>query len=90
MALTVVFGIAFFFVGVFQCNPISAYWEIYPGVEGYCIPEGTIIIMNYVASGLNIIADWTFGILPGFIVWSLKMPLKTRILVIALLSFAAM
>ncbi|KAI5468168.1 hypothetical protein BGZ63DRAFT_346594 [Mariannaea sp. PMI_226] len=86
---TVVFGTAFFFVGVFQCNPISAYWEIYPGVEGYCVPERTIIIMNYVASCLNCIADWTFGILPAFIVWSLQMPMKTRILVIALLSFAA-
>ncbi|PON25133.1 hypothetical protein TGAM01_v206214 [Trichoderma gamsii] len=89
IASTVVFSIAFFFIGVFQCNPISAYWEIYPGIEGYCIPERTIIIMNYVGSCLNCIADWTFGILPAFIVWSLKMPLKTKILVIVLLSFAA-
>ncbi|KAL7946742.1 hypothetical protein V8C42DRAFT_364050 [Trichoderma barbatum] len=85
-ASTLIFGTAFFFVGVFQCNPISAYWELYPGVEGYCIPERTIIIMNYVASCLNCIADWTFGILPAFIVWSLRMPLKTRVLVIALLT----
>ncbi|PTB39269.1 uncharacterized protein TrAFT101_007944 [Trichoderma asperellum] len=89
MASTAIFGAAFFFVGVFQCNPISTYWEIYPGFEGRCIPERTIVIMNYVASCLNCIADWTFGILPGFIVWSLNMPMKSRILVIGLLGFAA-
>ena len=89
MFLTIVFGLAYFFMVVFQCSPVSAFWEINPRAPDNCLPEGPIIVMTYTASCLNCIADWVFGILPGFIVWSLKMPRKTKILVIAILSFAA-
>jgi hypothetical protein len=89
MMLTAIFGLSYFFIAVFQCLPVSAFWEENPRAEGYCMADKPILIMTYTASCLNCIADWIFGILPAFIVWSLKMPLKTRILVIVLLGFAA-
>ncbi|KAH8911740.1 hypothetical protein BR93DRAFT_12679 [Coniochaeta sp. PMI_546] len=86
---TAVFGLAYFFMVVFQCSPVSSFWEQNPRAEGHCIPEKALMTMTYTASCLNCVADWTFGILPAFIVWSLTMSLKNKILVAAILSFAA-
>lgn len=44
---------------------------------------------SYTSASLNSIADWTFGILPYFIVKDLDMPRKQKSLVAAILGFAA-
>jgi hypothetical protein len=40
-------------------------------------------------AAVNAAADWAFGTLPFFIVWDLKMKLKTKLLVVGILAFAA-
>lgn len=86
---TAIFGFSYFFMVVFQCSPVSSFWEENPRAKGHCIPEDAVMSMTYTASCLNCVADWIFGILPAFIVWSLTMSLKNKILVAAILSFAA-
>jgi len=39
---------------------------------------------------VNAFADWAFGTLPIFIVWDLQMNKKTKMMVVAILAFAAM
>lgn len=90
LVATAVFGTSYLFLVVFQCAPVASFWEIGPRAEGHCLPIEYIMIFTYTASCLNCIADWTFGILPAFIVWGLVMSLKNKILVGILLSFAAM
>ncbi|KUL89153.1 hypothetical protein ZTR_05984 [Talaromyces verruculosus] len=43
----------------------------------------------YTASIVNAVADWTFGLLPIFIVRELNMSLRTKVAVSCILSFAA-
>jgi hypothetical protein len=89
LGATAFFGISYFFLVVFQCHPVSSFWEISPRAEGHCLPVDYVVIMTYTASVLNCLADWIFGVLPAFIVWSLSMTSKEKVLVGAILSFAA-
>ncbi|GKT40414.1 uncharacterized protein ColSpa_00595 [Colletotrichum spaethianum] len=86
---TVLFGTTYFFMVMFQCRPIQTFWEQSPRVEGKCFSKRVVLIMTYTASIINCLADWSFGILPLFIVWSLSLPKRTRLLAFGILSFAA-
>ena len=86
---TLVFGTSYFFLILFQCSPISQFWTVSPG-SPKCIDPKIITRTTYAASGITAFADWTFGTLPIFIVWDLKMPRKAKFMVAGILAFAAM
>ncbi|KAK1623612.1 hypothetical protein BDP81DRAFT_465247 [Colletotrichum phormii] len=86
---TVLFGSTYFFMVMFQCRPIQTFWEESPRTKGKCFNNRVVIIMTFTASIINCLADWAFGILPLFIVWSLSLPKRTRLLAFGILSFAA-
>ncbi|KAF2771719.1 hypothetical protein EJ03DRAFT_289193 [Teratosphaeria nubilosa] len=76
------------FVVIFQCWPISDWWSLNPA-DKHCINPTAIIGLTYGVSALNVLADWTIGILPIFIVRDLQMSLRQRRLVSVILGFAA-
>jgi hypothetical protein len=53
------------------------------------LPKGPTLGITYALAAVNAAADWAFGTLPLFIVWDLKMKLKTKLLVAGILAFAA-
>jgi hypothetical protein len=87
-----VFGTVYLFLAIFQCKPISAWWirkhSPLSKDYGWCFSNTTIVAVTFVSSGLNSIADWTFGLLSIFIVKDLQMPTKQKRLVAAILGFA--
>ncbi|KAI1843773.1 hypothetical protein JX266_010032 [Neoarthrinium moseri] len=89
MVGSIVFGTAYLFVVLFQCQPISTFWTDAPGTPGKCLENNPVAITTYVASAINCLADWAFGILPMFIVWSLNMKKRLRIIVMCILGFAS-
>lgn len=89
MAATMLVGTVYFFVALFQCHPISFYWNFSPDAKGTCISPRVLVIISYVASVLNGGADFFFGILPIFIVKDLNMKKNTKIVVALILGFAA-
>ncbi|KAI1484399.1 hypothetical protein F5X96DRAFT_457312 [Biscogniauxia mediterranea] len=87
LLLTVVTGIVFFFVTLFQCNPIPYFWLRYGGtVEGSCIDVGIIVALTYLYSAFSVICDFTFAILPIFLIWGLQMEKRTKVALIPILS----
>lgn len=88
MISAAVFGFAFLFVLVFQCWPISDWWSLDIN-EKHCIKPDIVVGLTYAVSGLNVIADWTLGILPAFMVKDLQMSVRQKRLVAIILSFAA-
>lgn len=88
MALTILFGPILFFVFTFQCAPVSAFWSLEPA-NGKCLNTTVLVGLVFAISGLNVVADWTFGLLPFWIVKDLQIPLRQKRLVIGLLAFAA-
>ncbi|KLU85298.1 integral membrane protein [Magnaporthiopsis poae ATCC 64411] len=85
MVLTFLYGTAYFFILAFQCLPVSAFWAKSPRVEGKCLNHGLMLGLTYGASCVNAVADWAFGVLPFFIVWTLSLPLRTRALAVGIL-----
>jgi len=88
MILTVLFGPILFFVFLFQCKPVSAFWSLDPH-DGKCLNSTVLVALVFAISGLNVVADWTFGLLPFWIVKDLQIPVRQKRLVIGLLAFAA-
>ena len=85
MTVSTVACTAFFFVTLFQCNPIRYFWQK-SLVDGTCIPNIVIIALGYVYSIFSIIADFTFALLPAALVWNLQLKKKTKIALIPLLT----
>ncbi|KAK8177359.1 integral membrane protein [Phyllosticta citrichinensis] len=83
-----VFSMAYFLAFLLQCNPVQTFWTIAPNNE-HCLAPTTVVAFTYTASGLSSCADWVYGILPAFIVWDLQMNKRTKIVVVGILSFAA-
>jgi hypothetical protein len=89
VTLASLFGIAFLVQILVQCHPASFFWSVpRDPSKGHCIDlkinEGFTYAHGVVAS----IGDWTFGILPAFIVKGLKMNLRTKVSVFLLLCLA--
>ncbi|KAK1967041.1 hypothetical protein LY78DRAFT_692322 [Colletotrichum sublineola] len=83
MLFTVISGLIFFFVTLFQCHPISYFWN--KDQPGGCIDINVVIGLAYSYSASSVISDFAFAILPAFIVWNLQVPSGTKFALIPLL-----
>lgn len=84
MMSTTLSGIIFFFVTLFQCNPISYFWN--EEQPGKCIHINVIIGLVSLYSVFAVISDFIFALLPGIIVWKLQLRKKTKLMLIPLLA----
>ncbi|KAM0350618.1 hypothetical protein ACHAPU_003104 [Fusarium lateritium] len=65
-----------------ECKPVSAYWT---GV-GECWDPRVRIYSIYGTIAFSIFTDMLCSLLPVFVIWSISLPLKTKISVWALMS----
>lgn len=86
MGLTVLTGIVFFFVSLFQCTPISYFWD--KNQDGFCVNVDVIIALTFLYSAVSAICDFTFGIQPIFLVWNLNMSRNSKAMLVPILSMA--
>ena len=88
MALSVLTGVVFFFVTIFQCSPVSFFWNrLQPGT---CINVHILEGLTYLYSSINAINDFTFGLLPIALIYNLQMDRKTKLLLVPILSMGCM
>ena len=89
MVLQTLIGGGFTFAAVFQCNPISYFWDhTIPG--GSCCSVDLIIVIAYLVSVLFMILDMIFTILPVYLVWTLPIARKTKIMLIPILGLGSL
>src|SRR5690606_16747540 len=88
MTISIIAGAVFFFVTLFQCSPISLFWDHYQ--DGTCLDPYIVVVLAFVYSVFAIISDLTFVILPAFLVWNLSMDQRSKLALIPLLSMGAM
>ncbi|KPM36352.1 hypothetical protein AK830_g10220 [Neonectria ditissima] len=86
MLVTLLAGLTFFFVTLFQCRPISFFWN--HDQEGSCVSVDVIMALTYLYSVFSLISDFTCAILPMFLVWSLNMDRRSKIALIPILAMA--
>ncbi|KAF1957137.1 hypothetical protein CC80DRAFT_547854 [Byssothecium circinans] len=67
---------------------ISSFWNYHPASEN-CLSKLATTSLTYALGAANAFADWMFGILPIFIIRALQFEPKTKVMVAAVLSFAA-
>ncbi|KAI8937961.1 hypothetical protein NX059_005643 [Plenodomus lindquistii] len=84
MLTSIVAGGTFFFVCLFQCNPVSFMWN--KRQQGTCIQNSVITVLGYIYSIFSIISDFTFAIIPGFLVWHLQLKRRAKIALIPLIT----
>ncbi|KAH7357489.1 hypothetical protein BKA66DRAFT_574314 [Pyrenochaeta sp. MPI-SDFR-AT-0127] len=89
MVASGVLGIGCTCLVIFQCKPISFWWDLNPNHNGTCLSPTLVTNFTYVVSVLNSFADWTFGTLPIFIVKDLQMKKRMKIVVASVIAFAA-
>ena len=86
MVSVMVFSTMYFFFLLFQCSPISFLWTQYEDGTGTCLGSHVIANVAYAHAAVSAVTDWSFGILPVFFVWKMKMTPRTKLSVILVLS----
>ncbi|KAG8625290.1 hypothetical protein KVT40_007041 [Elsinoe batatas] len=89
IAGSLLFGTFYWFLIIFQCNPVSFWWDLNPNSTGKCISPTVFAACAYIISALNTAADLVFTILPMFLVWKTSMTTRTRALVCSLLGLGS-
>lgn len=88
--VNVLFNVAYFFFQIFTCHPISYFWtRVNQEHNGRCLNLASAYV-TVAQSVLSILLDWTYGILPIFIVRGLNMTKKKKLLVAMILSLGAL
>ncbi|KAI2619602.1 hypothetical protein GGR54DRAFT_120017 [Hypoxylon sp. NC1633] len=78
--LTTAYGLAGMLT---QCRPVAASWN--PSL-GTCTTSGWVGSMAFSVAIISVLTDWACAIIPGFILWNLKMRLKVKISLAFVLS----
>lgn len=86
MTAVMIFSTMYFFFLLFQCSPISFIWSQYEDGKGTCLGPTVIANVAYAHAAMSAVTDWSFGILPVFFVWKMKMNPRTKLSVILILS----
>ncbi|KAI1871914.1 hypothetical protein JX265_005900 [Neoarthrinium moseri] len=86
MFLSVVSGLVFFFVTLFQCQPMTYFWAKAQG--GTCVSPVIIAALTYLYSAFSVICDFTFALLPVVLIRGLQMDSRIKWALIPILSMA--
>jgi hypothetical protein len=89
MCTSIVAGGAFFFVTTFQCYPVSYFWDRRTQT-GSCVTNDLIVGLAYTYSFFSIVSDFTFAIIPGFLVWHLQLKRRAKVALIPLIAMGCM
>jgi hypothetical protein len=90
--VTEVYSLFFFLLFVLQCRPTALFWLRYTATppEGQCLDASVVSNSFYGYSAISCWTDWTYSIMPIFLVWNLQMDSKVKISVIGILAAGAM
>ncbi|KAL2210664.1 hypothetical protein CC79DRAFT_1366047 [Sarocladium strictum] len=86
--ITEVYSLFFFLLFVLQCRPTALFWLRYTASppEGHCLDATVVSNAFYGYSAISCLTDWTYALLPIFLVWNLQMNRSTKISVIVILA----
>ena len=89
MTIAILLGVSYTVQVIAQCSPIAHYWSATRKPhDGHCINSRVTVNFTYAHAAVASLGDWTFTILPAFIVWGLKVNFRTKVSVFLLLCLA--
>ncbi|KXJ89532.1 hypothetical protein Micbo1qcDRAFT_213023 [Microdochium bolleyi] len=88
LIVTEVYSFFFFLLFILQCRPTSLFWLQYTPTPpaGSCLAPEVVAYSFYAYSAISCAVDWTFSILPIFLVWNLQMNTRVKISVVCILA----
>ncbi|KAI1840394.1 hypothetical protein JX265_007215 [Neoarthrinium moseri] len=91
IGVTELYSFFFFLLFVLQCRPTSLFWLRYSTnpPEGNCLDASVVANAFYGYSAISCVTDWTYSILPIFLVWSLQMNTRVKVSVVLILAAGA-
>lgn len=89
MVVSGIVGVGYTSVVIFQCKPISYWWDLSPTATGSCLSSTAVMYFTFAVSGLNSFADWTFAALPVLLVKDLQMKKRMKVIVAGVIALAA-
>lgn len=87
---SVLMGMIYGLLATFQCKPVQFFWTRALGEQGTCISMDVIIAFTYVMSAIFAVCDFSFAILPAFLIKRLNMSRNQKFALIPILSMACM
>jgi hypothetical protein len=87
--INVLFNLAYFCFSIVVCSPVSYFWNrVDHSFTGHCMNLASAYV-TVAQTVISVLLDWTYGILPIFIVWDLNMSKRKKLLVAVILSMGA-
>jgi hypothetical protein len=91
VAISTLFGVAYFFFTVFQCglfkNIVEFGWKRVTGKQ--CVSPKSAVGMGYAFTAITATTDLTFAILPLFVLSGMQMSKREKATVVLIFSLAA-
>ncbi|RDW59044.1 hypothetical protein BP5796_11968 [Coleophoma crateriformis] len=88
MFVSTVYGLAFFLVAMFQCHPISNFWNTLDSANT-CIAGRIISDLTYTHSAISVISDWILVALPIQIITASHLDRRSKIFAVCTIAFGA-
>lgn len=82
MAFVLALAVSVFFADLFQCTPISFFWNK-SILDGTCID---VVTFYFATAGISTFTDLWILIMPMPMVWGLHLPLRQRIIIMVLFA----
>ncbi|KAL2357039.1 hypothetical protein BJ546DRAFT_837614, partial [Cryomyces antarcticus] len=87
MTISTLYGIIYFLVAIFQCGLPSLFLQ--HQLHKQCINPQTLLGLGYTHAVISTITDWTFAILPIFVLWNTNMDIRSKVSVAIILTLGA-
>lgn len=79
-------SIMFLFVVMFQCEPLSYFYDQVLGAKGKCLPSDIVPNVTFVHSAFGALCDLVFAALPIAMLWDVQLNKRTKAVVALLLG----
>jgi len=86
LIVVLLYSIVFSFIIIFQCKPVNYFWRRFSGAHGTCLSVHIVPNLTFVHGAICAGSDWILGLFPILLMWNLKMNIRTKIAVGAVLS----
>ncbi|KAK3362788.1 integral membrane protein [Lasiosphaeria hispida] len=86
IATTWMLSLVYLFLLLFQCTPISHYYEQVLGQPGSCIDKDVVPSMTIAHSIISALTDFLLALLPAVMLWDVKLNKRTKTWIATLLG----
>ncbi|KAF2660057.1 hypothetical protein K491DRAFT_589900 [Lophiostoma macrostomum CBS 122681] len=89
LVVSAVFGIFYTFIAIFQCGTPDKLLDRLLLGNIQCLPNGLLLSSGYLYGSINVIADWTFVLIPIFVLLESDMDRRSKISVSIVMGLGA-